>query len=320
MNKPMEKNLHPRLSGRIMFAARNGYYSANRVGLTPYLLVLPFAVLGLFFVVGILNGLLQSFGIIPALNLNTPTLKYYIEIFQRPELLSSIGISLYITLVSSVTAAVLGVLICAALVFTGMDRGKMFEIVKIPIAIPHMVVALFIICIFSQSGLLARLLYSMGFISSQNSFPSLLYTGNGAGIIMAYLWKEIPFVAFFVISVMANINSSLGETAQNLGAGRWRTFIEVTLPLCMPAIKNAFLIVFAFTLGAYELPYLLGATAPRVLPVQAFIEYTHPDLQHRPYAMALNGIMFFISFIIVLLYYRLIQQDKDITNEGNNNG
>ena len=294
--------------------------AADRTKLTPYLLVLPFALLSLLFVVGIFNGLLQSLGIIPVLDLNTPTLKYYIEIFRRPELLSSIGVSLYITLVSSVIAAVLGVLICAALVFTGMDRGKIFEIVKIPIAIPHTVVALFVICIFAQSGLLARLLYNLGLIASQNSYPSLLYTGNGTGIIMAYLWKEVPFIAFFVIAVMANISSSLGEAAENLGAGRWRTFMEITLPLCLPAIKNAFLIVFAYTLGAYELPYLLGATGPRALPVQAFIEYTHPDLQHRPYAMALNGIMFFISFVIVLLYYRLIQRDKIMTNVGDNDG
>jgi len=84
----------------------------------------------------------------------------------------------------------------------------------------------------------------------------------------------------------------------------------------MPSIKNAFLIIFAFSLGAYELPYLLGATMPKALPVQAFIEYTHPDLLHRPYAMALNGIMFFISLIIVVLYYRLLQQNTRKVNGG----
>jgi len=311
--------LHPGWLEQIKRISHKGFCPLNRAKAVPYLLILPFAILSLLFIYGIGNGFLQSFGIIPSLDLNTPTLKYYIEIFSRPELLSSIWISLYITLVSSVTAAVLGVLICAALVLTGHDRGRMMGVVKIPIAIPHTVVALFVICIFAQSGLLARVLYSLGLISSQSSFPSLLYTGNGAGIILAYLWKEVPFIAFFVISVMANISSTLGEAAENLGAGKWRTFIEVTLPLCMPAIKNAFLIVFAYTLGAYELPYLLGATAPRALPVQAFIEYTHPDLQHRPYAMALNGIMFFISFIIVLLYYRLVQRDKSMMNGMNAN-
>jgi putative spermidine/putrescine transport system permease protein len=281
----------------------------NNPKIIPYLLVLPVSLLSLLFIVGIANGLLQSFGVIPGLGLYTPTLKYYQGVFSRPDLLSSIGISLYITFLSSLGAAVLGVFLCAVLVLTGKARGKTLQIVKIPILIPHMVVALFVINIFSQSGLLPRVLYSFGLLSSPNSFPALLFTDNGIGIILAYLWKEVPFVAFFVISIMANISSTLGEAAQNLGASKWRTFFNVTLPLCGPAIKNAYLIIFAFTLGAYELPFLLGATTPKALPVQAFIEYTHPDLLHRPYAMALNGIMFFISFILVLLYYRLLQRD-----------
>lgn len=293
---------------------RKGNISPSKINVTPYILILPFAVLALLFMIGIINGLVQSFGIIPVLGLSTPTLKYYLEIFQRPELLSSIGVSLYLTVVSSVLAAILGVALCAALVLTGQARGRLMQIVKLPIAIPHTVVALFVINIFSQSGLLARALYALGLINSQSSFPALLYTGSGIGIILAYLWKEVPFIAFFVVAIMANISSTLGEAAENLGAGKWRTFIEVTLPLCLPSIKNAFLIVFAYTLGAYELPFLLGATEPRALPVQAFIEYTHPDLQHRPYAMALNGIMFFISFIVVLLYYRVVQRDKQKMN------
>ena len=275
----------------------------------PYLLNLPLALLSLIFIVGIVNGLLQSFGLIPALGLYEFTFKYYYEVFSRSDLLGSIGLSLYISLASSLLAAIFGVLLSLLLVMTGKAKGKTLNLVKIPIIIPHIVVAFFVITIFSQNGLLARIMYSLGLISAQADFPALLYTDNAFGIILAYLWKEIPFVAFFVITIMANISSTLGEAAKNLGASQWQTFWHVTLPLCMPSIKNAFLIIFAFSLGAYELPYLLGATMPKALPVQAFIEYTHPDLLHRPYAMALNGIMFFISLIIVVLYYRLLQQN-----------
>ena len=59
----------------------------------------------------------------------------------------------------------------------------------------------------------------------------------------------------------------------------------------MPAIKKAFLIILAFSFGAYELPFLLGPTLPKALPVQAYIEYLSPDLLNRPYAMALNGLI-----------------------------
>mgnify|MGYP000870263437 CR=1 FL=1 len=273
----------------------------------PYILLLPVMLLTLIFIGGIVNVIIQSLGIIPSLGLYKPTLSYYQEVLSRPDFLSSIAFSLYISFVSSLLAAILGVLVCALLVGNGLAKGKIMQITKIPIVIPHTVVALLIINIFSQSGLLPRLLYALGLISAQESFPSLLFAPNGIGIILAYLWKEIPFVVFFVISIMANISTTLGEAAQNLGASPGQSFRYVILPLCMPAVKNAFLIIFAFSLGAYELPFLLGATAPKALPVQAFIEYTHSDLLHRPYAMALNSIMFFISLIIVVFYYRLLQ-------------
>ncbi|WP_425805685.1 ABC transporter permease [Desulfitobacterium sp. Sab5] len=275
----------------------------------PYWLVMPVALLSLLFIAGIVNGLVQSFGIIPSLGLNTPTFQYYIEIFNRQDLLASMGISLFIAVVSSVLAAVLGVFLSAVLVASGMAKGKMLSLLKVPILIPHTVVALFVIALFSQNGLLARGAYALGWIHTQDAFPSLLYMNNGLGVILAYVWKEVPFIAIFVLTIMANISSTLGEAAGNLGASPWKTFIHVTLPLSMPAIKNSFLIVFAYSLGAYELPYLLGSTTPKALPVQAFIEYTHPDLRHRPYAMALNSILFFISLGLTLLYYRLFQRE-----------
>ena len=87
---------------------------------------------------------------------------------------------------------------------------------------------------------------------------------------------------------MAAVNENLGEAARNLGASPMQAFCRVTLPVCLPAIQNAFLIVLAFSFGAYELPYLLGPTLPKALPVAAYLEYISPDLKNRPTAMAMN--------------------------------
>ena len=56
------------------------------------------------------------------------------------------------------------------------------------------------------------------------------------------------------------------------------------------------------------MPLLLGSTLPKALPVQTYIEYTHPDLTHRPYAMALNMIMLLICLIAAGVYYLLLRQ------------
>ena len=123
------------------------------------------------------------------------------------------------------------------------------RIIQLPIIVPHVVVALFVVNILSQNGLLARLLCAMGFIKEQQDFVQLLYSTNGVGVIIAYLWKEIPFVIYFVIALMANINGSLGEAAINLGASRLKAFMKVTLPLCRRAIGSSFLIIFTFALA-----------------------------------------------------------------------
>lgn len=283
---------------------------------TPYVLLVPQMILSMIFFIGLVTGIIQSLGVIPAFGLEKPTLMYYGEVLTKPQMLTSVIFSLKIAFFSAFIATVVGVFLCALLVVTDTGRGGMMRIVQLPIIVPHVVVGLFMVNIFSQNGLLARLAYVLGLIEKQQDFPLLIYDTNGVGIILAYLWKEIPFIIYFVIALMANINGNLGEAAINLGAGRVRTFFKVTLPLCWNNIISGFLIIFVFALGAYELPFILGATIPKALPILAYIQYTYPDLRHRPYAMALNGIIIVISILSACIYFTLMNKNlKQLTEK-----
>ena len=274
----------------------------------PYLLILPQALLTLVFITGLINALVQSFGVMPSLGLTEPTFKYYKALFLREDFMSSLFFSVKISLIASVLSVILGVAFCAFLVQTKKTGGLWVRIVQMPIVVPHIVVALFMITIFSQNGIFARLLYSLGILSEQAQFPLLVFDRYGLGVIMGYLWKEVPFILYFVLALMKSIDAHLGEASRNLGAGAAATFFKVTLPLCLPTIWSGFLIIFAFTLGGFELPYLLGATIPKALPILSYIEYTHPDLRHRPYAMAMNSIIMGLSFISAWIYYRMLKR------------
>ena len=267
--------------------------------MTPYILLVPQLILGVVFIIGLGTGIIQSLGVIPAFGLTEPTLKYYKEVLTRPDLLQSLKYSLYIAFMSAFLATVTGTFLCAVLVSAGKVRGIIMRIVQIPIIVPHVVVALFIVNILSQNGILARILANAGLITDQQQFPMLIYDRYGLGVILAYLWKEIPFIIYFVIALMANINGSLGEAATNLGANKLQAFMKVTLPLCMNTVLSGFLIIFVFA---------LGATIPKALPVLAYLEYTKPDLRARPYAMAINGILIVISLIAAVLYYILLRR------------
>ncbi|WP_297130471.1 ABC transporter permease [Terrisporobacter sp.] len=284
---------------------------------TPYLLLLPQIILLIIFAIGLINGITQSFGVIPTFGLREPTLNYYKEVLISKYMLNSILFSLYIAGTSSIFAVIIGTLICMIIVINKKTIKIYERLVQIPIVVPHVVVAIFILNIFSKSGLLARILSALDLISSQEQFINLVYDKYGIGIILAYLWKEIPFIIYFAISIMANINDSLGEAAINLGASKWETFRKVTLPLCKNTILSGFLIIFVFALGAYEIPQLLGPTLPKALPVLSYIQYIHPNLQNRPYAMALNGIIILISLISALLYYKLIKNNISALKDKN---
>lgn len=284
--------------------------------LKPYILLAPQILLTILFLIGLITGITQSLGVIPAFGLTKPTLKYYKEVLTKPDLMKSVLFSLKIAFSSALLSAAAGVWLCAMLVLSRRTKGRMMRIVQLPIIVPHVVVALFVINICSQNGLLARVCFCLGVIGEQQEFPAVIYDSHGIGIVLAYLWKEIPFIVYFVIALMANIDGKLGEAAVNLGADKFQTFFRVTLPLCIHTICSGFLIIFVFALGAYELPFILGATTPKALPVQAYIQYTHPNLRNRPYAMALNGIIIGISLISAWVYFRLMRKNlRNLTSK-----
>ena len=278
---------------------------------TPYLLLVPQTLLTILFLVGLMTGITQSLGVIPAFGLKEPTLQYYKEVLTRPDMVPSILYSLRTAFLSAAIATAAGTAVCGVCVAGGRTSGGMMRVIQLPIIVPHVVAALFVINIFSQNGILARLACMAGLIEEQQQFPMLLYDAGGVGVILAYIWKEIPFIIYFVIALMSGINGSLGEAAVNLGAGRMTAFLKVTLPLCRNTIFSGFLIIFVFALGAYELPLLLGATLPKALPILAYEQYIHPDLTHRPYAMALNGVIILISMASALIYFLLMQKNAN---------
>ena len=266
------------------------------------LLLLPFLGISALLCVSVWNVVIQSLGYIPAFGLTTPTLRYYAEVFRNPDFVSSLWVSLKIALCSAVFACIIGVALCMALIKTCRATGATLYAIRLPILVPHAVVAVFVVQILGQTGLIARLLFALGLLEDHTAFPQLLYTPSYFGTILAYLWKEIPFVAYFVLAFMSSISDTLGEAAENLGASPLRGFFEVTLPLSLNVIAKAFLIIFIFAFGGYELPLLLGSTLPKALSVTTYLAYMSPDLLQRPLAMAMSGTMLLLSASISGLY------------------
>ncbi len=274
----------------------------------PFLLLIPFMLVTAAVIAAVINVIVQGLGYIKAFGLTTFTLDYYKEVLKRPDLVQSLLVSLKIAVFSAVFASVLGTLVCAALIRCRRASGGMLTIVQMPILVPHAVVAVFTVALLTQNGIIPRILYAAGLLHNYSNFPDFLYGTSYTGAILAYIWKEAPFVAYFTLALMKSVGETLGEAAENLGASPLRSFFDITLPMSMPAISQAFLIIFIFAFGGYEVPLLLGATLPKAFPVATYIEFQAPDLRDRPYAMAMNGITLILSALMALAYALLMHR------------
>jgi putative spermidine/putrescine transport system permease protein len=235
---------------------------------------------------GLVLGCIQGLGYLPSAGFDSMTTAHFRRVLQDPDFLSSFGLTLYISVTSTIVAACLGV--AAALVllsFSGRYRFVHFFF-QMPLTVPHLVIAVAVVFMLSPTGLMSRAAMALGFIESSRQFPLLINDRWGIGIMTAYIWKEVPFIALMVLAVLKNAGIELLDVGRTLKAGRWQRFRFIVLPLILPGLSAAGLIVFAFTFGAFEVPYLLGRTHPMMLPVWAYKNYSDVDLMARPEGIA----------------------------------
>ncbi len=275
----------------------------------PYILMTPILVILLgVFSVGILVCIMQSLGYFPLVGLNEITLDYYKEVLQDKNFIKSLLFSFNTAFISSLISVIVGVFMSYALLRDNKFSKFRSALFRLPVIVPHIVVVLLTFTLFSQSGILARILYSLGLIKDTSEFMNLVLDKNGIGIIIVYIWKGIPFIALMTFNIMRNISDKLETVAMNLGASKSQAFWSVLLPLSMPTILSSFIIIFAFSFGSFEVPYLIGPSIPKALPVEAFIKYSSVDLMQRPYAMVMNMILTGVSFILLMIYNKAFKK------------
>lgn len=261
--------------------------------LTPTLAVIVVLFLG-----GVVVGFGQSLDYMPLIGLEEPTLRHYENILTDRDFYRSLGLTLYISLTSTLLA--IGLAVGIALLLRTRFVGSRFVtfLFQLPLPVPHLVAAAGFVLLLTQSGLFARLFYHAGLLTQPSDFPVLVFDRWQISTILVYVWKEVPFIGLVVLAVLKGIGHEYEEVAQTLGANGRQRFRYILLPLIMPAITVTGVIVFAFVFGSFEIPLLLGQRYPNVLPVTAYRAYLDPDLNQRPEAMAMGII---ITLIVVVL-------------------
>lgn len=272
----------------------------------PLMLGPTMAIITILFFGSLGFGFLQSLGYQPQIGKTEFSLDaYYAVMFSErsaSQFWPGLALTLWVAGASTFISAALAVGLSLLLRRTFFGKKLAVFLFQLNLPIPHLVIAVGMLLLFAQSGLVARFAGELGIIDAPRDFPVLTRDPYGLGIILAYIWKEVAFFGIIVMAVLQSLGEDYEAVAQSLGANRWQRFRTVTLPLIMPGLMSASIIVFAFTFGTYEVPRILGVQHPKMLPVLALEYFLNPDLNARAEGMALSIIIAIIVFALVFLY------------------
>ncbi|MEH7251112.1 ABC transporter permease subunit [Neobacillus niacini] len=273
------------------------------LGILPAFLFILF-----FFVGGSIYSIYLSLASehqIPTL-MENETLLAYKELLN-PSFLSSVGITVGIAAVVALLSGIIG-LLAAVFLAVQSSKWKWIQIIfQLPIGIPHLLAAYLLMQVFTQSGWYSRIAYRLGWINNFESFPVLVHDEWGIGVILAYMWKEVPFLVLLIYPFIIKLISDWRDQAKALGSTFSQTVRWVIIPILLPIWVGGMWVVFAFALGAYEIPALLASTSFGFIPVEAFHEYSQFGLERQPIAIAMNVVIAGIALLIgsLLIYMQM---------------
>lgn len=220
----------------------------------------------------------------------------FIRIFKMTTFRKAISNTLFLGLVSGIGATVIGFLF--AYVDAYVDTGskivrKLFNVVSIlPVVSPPFVLSLSAIFLFGRTGFVTRTLFNLN--------ESNLY--GWRGIALVQILTFFPVCYMMLKGLLKNIDPSLEEAARNMGAGRFKVFQTVTLPLLLPGLGNAFLVSFIESVADFANPMIIGGNYD-TLATSIYLQLTGAYDKSGATAMAVVLLVISMGLFILEKYW-----------------
>ncbi|WP_424970053.1 ABC transporter permease [Dinoroseobacter sp. S76] len=228
------------------------------------------------------------------------TLANYREAVTDPIYSTLMGRSLWIAAAVTVVTVVLAFPIAYFVSFHVPQERKALWIflITIPFWTSYLLRVFLWKVILGFNGVLNSSLQGLGIIEEPLTF--LLYNANAVVITLAHAYA--PFTILPIYVALEKIDRSLLEAARDLGETAWGTFRRVTLPLAMPGVIAATLIVFIPVIGDYVTPRLVGG--PNGLMISNMIQTQFLRLNNAPMgaALAVSAMTIVGSMALLLVY------------------
>ena len=217
-------------------------------------------------------------------------------------MIRSVVISVIVTIVTVLLAYPIAYYIAF---FGGKRKAMWLLLITIPFWTSYLIRVFLWKVILGYNGVVNGSLLGMGFIEEPLTF--ILYNANAVVITLAHAWAPFAILPIFVS--ISRIDTSLLEAARDLGDGPLRRFLRVTLPLSMPGVVAASLIVFIPTVGDYVTPRLLGGTDGLMIANMIQIQFGKANNAPLGSALAVSAMVIVgsISIAFVLLNRRFLR-------------
>lgn len=125
----------------------------------------------------------------------------------------------------------------------------------------------------------------------------LLY--NNFAVVLGLVYVHLPFMVLPLYAALDRLDKSLIEASLDLGAGHFRTLVQIVAPLAAPGIISGVIITFVPALGAYLTPDLMGGTDSQM--IANVIERQFKRANDWPFGAALSFLLMYATFILIAL-------------------
>jgi len=191
-------------------------------------------------------------------------------------------------------------------------RNTILYIFTIPLGLSDLAAGIIWLAIFEQSGFLNSMLVGLGiierpilFLGYQNLWVIFI------AVILAELWRATAIVMVILVSGMGLIPKEYYEAAEVFGAGPWKRFVKVTLPMLRPSIQTALILR---TIAAFEVFAVVVALGGTTLPVLVGETFNWQfALNDRNVAAAYALVILAISIAATLVFLRVLRTPKGAT-------
>lgn len=218
------------------------------------------------------------------------TLKWYAALFENREIMQALWNTLFIALVSSLTAVVIGTIACVAInSMSRKSRTVMMGITNIPMLNADIVTGISLMLLFISFG---------------------IRFGLGT-ILLAHITFNIPYVILCIMPRMKQVNQSTYEAALDLGASPLRAFFKVVFPDILPGVLSGFLMAFTMSLDDFIITHFTKGAGVDTLSTKI---YTEVKKGIKPEMYALSTIIFITVLLLLFLVNRTPKKDTAKSN------